>query len=117
MGELPQSWGKRKYSFKFDCIDLLSLDGDLRDIAIDDLLFEFRIALQSTLFHGGMWGRANSKEMKESVEDITKKKRLEDLSIDDFDLLKKTGMLWEFYPDAPETYNEITVMIAKRMRE
>lgn len=106
LGYAPQSFNKR-YSFTFDTIDILSVDDRMRDVLIEDLLFKFRIALQSSLYHGGIWGRGSGQEMKESLDDITKKKELKDLSFDDFDLLKKTGMLWEFYPEAPNSWNDI----------
>lgn len=34
-------------------------------------------------------------------------KRLADLTEDEFTMLKGIGMLWEFYPEAPEKYAEI----------
>ena len=107
LGEVPFSWDKKQYQYKFDSIDLLTVGENLRDILIDNLLFEFRITLQSTLFNGGMWGESSSKEIKESLEDITKDKKLKDLSPDDFDLLKKSGMLWEIFPESPDSYNDI----------
>lgn len=35
------------------------------------------------------------------------KKRLNDLTEYEFNLLKLVGFLLEFYPDAPETYDEL----------
>ena len=107
-----QTW-KKGYSFEFDATDLLTVDDDFRDMVIEDLLFKFRISLQSTLYNG-MWGNSTAKEMKESLEDLVvgkkkNKKDLKDLSFDDFDLLKKSGMLWVFYPDAPENYEQIYI--------
>jgi len=32
---------------------------------------------------------------------------LKDLSKEDFELLKESGMLWEIFPDAPEFYEEV----------
>ena len=107
LGEIPLTWGKKQYQYKFDSIDLLTVGDNQRDILIDNLLFEFRIVLQSTLFNGGMWGESSSKEMKESLEDITKDRKLEDLSPNEFDLLKKSGMLWEIFPESPNSYNDI----------
>ena len=105
-----QTW-KKRYSFEFDAADLLTIDDDLRNMVIEDLLFKFRISLQSTLY-GGIWGDSTAKEMKESLEDLVvgkrkNKKELKDLSFDDFDLLKKSGMLWEFFPESPDNWNEI----------
>ena len=37
------------------------------------------------------------------------KKDLKSLSKKEFEQLKKSGMLWEIYPDAPEFYEEISV--------
>ena len=34
-------------------------------------------------------------------------KKLSELSETDFERLKASGMLWEFYPEAPEFYKEI----------
>lgn len=34
-------------------------------------------------------------------------KKLTDLTIIEFNELKDSGMLWEFYPNAPEFYDEI----------
>ena len=36
------------------------------------------------------------------------KKQLQNLTRHEFDLLKLTGFLWEFYPNAPESYDELT---------
>ena len=35
------------------------------------------------------------------------KRKLEDLTLYEFEMLKSMGFLWEFYPDAPNTFNEI----------
>lgn len=35
------------------------------------------------------------------------KKKLVDLTNEEFNKLKELGLLWEFYPDAPSTYQEI----------
>ena len=35
------------------------------------------------------------------------KKKLTDLTEHQFNKLKEMGHLWEFYPDAPETYKEL----------
>jgi len=107
LGEISFTWGKKQYHYKFDSVDLLTVSDNLRDTLIDNLLFEFRITLQSTLFNGGMWGECSSEQMKESIEDVTKDRKLEDLSPDEFDLLKKSGMLWEIYPESPNFYNDI----------
>jgi len=32
------------------------------------------------------------------------KKPIEKLTEKEYDMLKKTGMLWELYPEAPESY-------------
>ena len=34
-------------------------------------------------------------------------KQLKDLTKHEFNLLKLMGFLWEFYPNAPETYDEL----------
>jgi hypothetical protein len=35
--------------------------------------------------------------------------KLQQLSKGDFDELKKWGMLWEFFPNAPDNYDDITL--------
>ena len=35
------------------------------------------------------------------------KKKIEDFTEEDWDVLEETGMLWELYPDAPETWSEL----------
>lgn len=32
---------------------------------------------------------------------------LEDLTEEQFEILKSTGMLWEIFPDAPDVYSKI----------
>jgi hypothetical protein len=34
-------------------------------------------------------------------------KKLEDLTLEEFELLKQSGMLWEFFPEAPLFFDEI----------
>ena len=34
-------------------------------------------------------------------------KKLEDLSLEEFESLKQSGMLWEFFPESPLFFNEI----------
>lgn len=38
---------------------------------------------------------------------IKQKLKLKDLQEKEFTHLKRLGMLWEFYPDAPEFWNQI----------
>lgn len=40
-------------------------------------------------------------------KNLKNKKSLESLSEKDFNILKKSGFLWEFYPDAPSNYKDI----------
>lgn len=35
------------------------------------------------------------------------KKTLEELTKHEFDILRTMGLLWEFYPKAPNSYNQI----------
>ena len=97
---------KKEYTYKFKFPDLLLIDDEQRELAIDHLLLEFRLALQSTLY-GGCWGNGDLNEMIKWNKKEFKKKKLEDLSSDDFKYLKQSGMLWEIYPDAPENYFEL----------
>lgn len=43
------------------------------------------------------------------MKKISKKLKLLEITLEDFNLLKKMGMLWEFYPDAPdkEKFDEV----------
>jgi len=36
--------------------------------------------------------------------------KLKDLSREEFELLKASGMMWELYPDAPDVYEDIAVI-------
>ena len=43
------------------------------------------------------------------MKKISKKLKLLEITLEDFNLLKKMGMLWEFYPDDPdkEKFDEV----------
>jgi len=97
---------KKEYTYKFKFPDLLLIGNEQRELVIDQLVFEFRLALQSTLY-GGCWGNGDLNEMIKWNKKEFKKKKLEDLSSDDFKYLKQSGMLWEIYPDAPENWDDI----------
>jgi hypothetical protein len=44
---------KKKYTYSFDCEDISSFTDDhSKDVLIDMLLFEFKLALQTSLFSG-----------------------------------------------------------------
>lgn len=43
-------------------------------------------------------------------ENIMSKIKLKDLSREEFELLKASGMMWELYPDAPDVYEDIAVI-------
>jgi hypothetical protein len=48
-----------------------------------------------------------SKEQLKVMYSWAKGMRLNQITRGDYEELKKWGMLWEFYPDAPNTYEEI----------
>jgi hypothetical protein len=96
---------KKMYTYQFRYPDILLIDDNRRDDVIDQIIFEFKLALQSTLF-GGCWGHGTSTELKHSLKKYGKRK-LDKLDYDDFKYLKDTGMLWEFYPDSPSNWEEI----------
>ena len=103
----PAFSNKKMYSYEFRCPDILLTDDGRRDDVIDQILFEFKLKLQSSLF-GGCWGHGTSEELKHSLKkEKYGKKKLVKLSYEDFTFLKSSGMLWEFYPEAPERWEEI----------
>lgn len=43
---------------------------------------------------------------------VGNKPKLHELSKEEFNMLKNIGMLWEFYPEAPEFWEDIQKMSA-----
>lgn len=57
------------------------------------------------------WEQNLSKCAKSIIAEVRKnnpKKKLSDISEEEFNELKKIGLLWEFYPDAPEFFIDIS---------
>ena len=40
-------------------------------------------------------------------------KQLKDLTKDEFEQLKDSGLLWVIYPEAPASYSDLTILIPK----
>ncbi|MCK9543717.1 MAG: hypothetical protein M0R03_16985 [Novosphingobium sp.] len=43
----------------------------------------------------------------EEMDNKKSKKHLKNITEDEFDTLKEMGLLWEFYPEAPEFFRDI----------
>ena len=47
-----------------------------------------------------------NEEFSKFLKERKMMKKLEDVTLEEFESLKQSGMLWEFYPDAPENWDE-----------
>lgn len=105
-GYIPLSYVKNYY-YKFSSVDMLSLNNDKeKEILIDSLVFEFKLALQQSLY-GGCWGHSEFTEFRNSVKSEFENKQLENLTKENFNFLKSSGLLWVVFPEAPENWDEI----------